>query len=94
MVVDPCKPFVVETNASATGVGAILLHDGYLIAFESKKLNCAQQNYSDYECELFAIVHALKKWMHYLYGASFDVLFDQESIKWFTGKKELKGRKA
>ena len=29
-----------------------------------------------------------------MYGATFDVLFDQESIKWFTGQKDLKGRKA
>ena len=28
VVVDPHKPFVVETNASASAVGAILLQDG------------------------------------------------------------------
>ena len=61
VVVDPCKPFVVETNASASAVGAVLLQDRRPIAFESKKLNNAQRNYSAYECELYAIVHALKK---------------------------------
>ena len=59
VVVDPRKPFVVETDPSANPVGA--------------------------KRELYAIVHALKKWRHYLYGAMFDVLFYQESIKWFTG---------
>ena len=83
-VVDPQKPFVVETNASSTAIGAVLLQDGRLIAFESKKLNHAYQNYSTYERELFAIVHALKEWRYYLYGASFEALFDHESIKWFT----------
>ena len=63
------------------------------IAFESKKLNSAQRNYSAYERELYANVHALKQWHHYLYGAQF-VVFDQESIKWFTTQKDLKGRKA
>ncbi len=29
-----------------------------------------------------------------MYGATFDVLFDQESIKLFTRQKDLKGRKA
>ena len=92
MVVDPRKPFVVETNASASIVGVVLLQDGRPVAFESKKLNNVQRNYFVYERELYAIVHALKKWRHYLYGATFDVLFDQESIKWFTGQKGLKGR--
>ena len=94
VVVDPHKPFVVETDASASGVGVVLLQDGCPVAFESKKLNNAQRNYSTYEHELYAIVHALKKWRHYLYGATFDVLFYQESVKWFTGQKDLKGRKA
>ena len=44
--------------------------------------------------ELFAIVHALKTWRYYLYGATFEVLFDHESIKWFLSQKDLKGRKA
>ena len=82
-VVDPHKPFVVETDASGTAVGAVLLQDGRSVAYESKKLNEAQRNYSAYERELFAIVHALKTWRHYLYGATFEVLFDHESIKWF-----------
>ena len=48
-IVNPHKPFVVETNASSTTIGVILLQDGRPIAFESKKLNRAQQNYSTYE---------------------------------------------
>ena len=49
VVVDPHKPFVVEMDASASAVGAILLQDGCPVAFESKKLNNAQHNYSAYE---------------------------------------------
>ena len=94
VVVDPRKPFVVETDASASVVGAVLLQDGHPDAFESKKLNNAQHNYSAYERKLYAIVHVLKKWRHYLHGATFDVLFYQESIKWFTGQKYLRGYKA
>ncbi|NHV87704.1 hypothetical protein HA385_24290, partial [Escherichia coli] len=56
-----------------------MLQEGRPVAFESKKLNSAQRNYSAYEQELFVIVHALKKWRHYLYGAQFEVVFDQES---------------
>ena len=64
------------------------------MAFESKKLDPAQRNYSVYERELYAIVHALKKWRHYLYGAKLLIVFDHESIKWLNDQPDLKGRKA
>ena len=40
------------------------------------------------------IIHALKKWCHYLCGATFEVQIDHESLKWLSNKKELIGRKA
>ena len=80
-IVDPQNPFVVKTYASATAIGGVLFQDGRHVAFESRKLNSAQRNYSAYERELFAITHALKQWRHYLYGTQFEVVFDHESIK-------------
>ena len=43
---------------------------------------------------MLAITHALKKWRHYLYGATFEVRIDHESLKWLFSQKELAGRKA
>ena len=51
LFVNPQKPFVVETNASAIAIGIVLLQDKYTIAFESKKLNLAQCTYSTYKHE-------------------------------------------
>ncbi|MCO5558830.1 hypothetical protein L7F22_012418 [Adiantum nelumboides] len=93
-IVDPNKPFVLETDASGEAMGAVLMQRGRPIAFESKKLDCAQQNYSAYERELLAIIHALKKWRHYLFGATFEVRTDHESLKWLSSQNEMKGRKA
>ncbi|MCO5564626.1 hypothetical protein L7F22_018291 [Adiantum nelumboides] len=85
-IVDPTKPFVVDTDASDRAIGVVLLQDGRPVVFESKKLDKGQQNYCVYERELYAIIHTLNKWRHYLYGAQFEIVFDHESIKWLHNK--------
>ena len=67
------KPFQVETDASDYVIGVFLYQDGESIAFESKKLDSAQYRYTVQEKELFAVIHTLKSWRHYLYGNRFVV---------------------
>lgn len=40
------------------------------------------------------IIHALEKWGHYLYAATFEVWMDHESLKWISSQKEFTSRKA
>ena len=40
------------------------------------------------------IIHALKKWHHYLFGDMFEVWMEHESLKWLSSQKGLIGRKA
>ena len=65
------EPFQVITDASNHCLGAILLQHGRPLAYESRKLNDAERNYSTHERELLAIVHALKVWRCYLEGSEF-----------------------
>ncbi|MCO5548898.1 hypothetical protein L7F22_002360 [Adiantum nelumboides] len=92
-IVDSNEPFVLETDVSGEAMGAVLIQRGYLVAFESKNLDRAQRNNLAYDRELLAIIHALKKWKHYLYGATFEVRTDHEILKWLSSQNELKGRK-
>ncbi|KAK3569659.1 hypothetical protein QTP86_002643 [Hemibagrus guttatus] len=81
---DPELPFVVEVDASCSGLGAVLsqwhgkpgkLHP---CAFYSRKLTAAERNYDVGNRELLAIKVALEEWRHWLEGARhpFQVLTD------------------
>ena len=59
-IFDPNELFVLEMDANGDAIGMILMQGGRPIAFKSKKLDRARRNYSAYERELLAIVHALK----------------------------------
>ena len=74
-------PFYLETNASGTAIGAILLQNSRPIAFFSKHLCPRMQRASTYVHELHAIMSAVRKWRHYLLGHHFFILTDHQSLK-------------
>lgn len=67
---DFTKPFALQTDASDTASGAVLLQEKddilHPIAYHSVKFNCHQQKYSTIEKELLAIIQAVKKFECYL----------------------------
>ncbi|GJT69161.1 hypothetical protein Tco_1028447 [Tanacetum coccineum] len=75
------EPFMVECDASSTGVGAILLQSEYPIAFFSTGLLFSSRLKSTYDQELLALVLALQKWRHYLLGRQFFVKTDHFNLK-------------
>jgi len=62
------KPFDLTTDASAYGIGAVLSQEGRPITMISRTLKGSEANYATNERELLAIVWALVKLRHYLYG--------------------------
>lgn len=75
------KPFVLETDASGTGIGVVLSQDEHPIAYFSKKLSSRMQKQSAYIREFHAITEALAKFRHYLLGHKFIIRTDQKSLK-------------
>ena len=72
------KPFILTTDASDCGVGAVLLQQdgkgvGHPIGYFSHKLSTSQKNYSTSEKEALALVMALQHFDFYLTLAQFPV---------------------
>lgn len=77
---DFSKPFTIETDASATGIGAVLMQGGHPIAYLSKALRVKTQALSTYEKECLALIMAITKWKPYLQHKEFTILTDQKSL--------------
>jgi hypothetical protein len=72
--------FVLETDACATGIGAVLMQRGHPLAFLSKALGPKNQSLSIYDKECLAILLAVDKWKSYLQHAPFVIHTDQRSL--------------
>lgn len=80
------RDFVLETDASILGLGAILSQkqsDDLLhpVAFASRSLSRSEANYSITELETLAVVWAVTYFHSYLYGRDVTIFTDHSAVK-------------
>ncbi|KAJ8657630.1 hypothetical protein O0I10_006696 [Lichtheimia ornata] len=84
-------PFQVATDASHTGIGAVLYQiiDGttHHIAFMARSLSPSERNYSTTKRELLAIIFALNKFHQYLWGNHFTLCTDHKALVYIHTQK-------
>lgn len=93
---DFTKPFILTTDASGYAVGGILSQGppgkDLPIAYASRLLNKAEQNYSTIEKELLAIVYCVQYFRPYLYGNEFKLYTDHKPLVWLHSVKDPTSR--
>ncbi|KAG7345950.1 reverse transcriptase RNA-dependent DNA polymerase [Nitzschia inconspicua] len=77
---DPNKPFTIETDASDTQIGAVILQDNKPVAFHSRKLTGAQGRYPIPDKEALAIVEVLTVFRSMLLGAKLNIKTDHMNL--------------
>lgn len=90
------QEFILQTDASAYGVGAVLyqVYDDreHVICYVSRSLSRQERVYSATERELLAVLFAIEKLRCYLEGAKFSVVCDHYSLQWLDNLKNPQGR--
>jgi len=95
---DPTKTFVVAADASATGIGAVLLQrDSHgherAVYHMAQSLTDSQRNYSQLEKEALALVTAVERFHKFLWGRKFLLQIDHKPLLALLQPSNIKGLK-
>lgn len=90
------KPFIIETDASLSGVAGVLYQEvgseRRIISIVSRGLSQAEKKYSICELELLSILHAVTKFREYVLGQEFTVVTDHKALQFLWSSKLSNGR--
>ncbi|XP_067305997.1 uncharacterized protein [Pseudorasbora parva] len=89
-------PFLLQTDASDTGLGAVLsqIQEGeeHPIIYISRKLSPAERKYATVEKEALAIKWAVLELRYYLLGRKFTLVTDHAPLQWMARAKDTNAR--
>ncbi len=89
-------PFLLQTDASDTGLGAILsqIQEGeeHPVLYISRKLTSAERNYATVEKKALAIKWAVLELSYYLLGRKFTLVTVHAPLQWMARPKNTNAR--
>lgn len=94
---DFSKPFILHTDASIVGLGAVLVQEQnnkeVVIAYASRAVTKDERKWGITELECLAVIWGLKIFRPYIYGRTITVVTDHEALTSLKSKRdELTGR--
>ena len=95
---DFTQPFLLDTDASHSGIGAVLSQvvagKEKVIAYASRALSKAERKYCVTRKELLAMVTFIRHFRPYLLGRRFTLRTDHSALKWLQTLREPEGQLA
>ena len=90
---DPSKEIIVHTDASPYGVGSVLSHiypdnTERPVSYASRSLGVSERNYGHVEKEGLALVFAVKKFHHFVFGQKFTIYTDHKPLLGLFGENK------
>ena len=92
---NPEKPFILHTDASLDGLGAVLYQKDEsgqvrVIAYASRSLSKSEKNYAAHRLEFLALKWTItEKFRDYLYGGTFEVFTDNNPLTYILTSAKL-----
>jgi hypothetical protein len=93
-IADLDNDFLMCTDACKEGLGGVLMQNGRVICYVSRKLNEHEINYVTHDIELVSIVNALKMCRQYLLGRRFVLMIDHCGLRHLFDQPKLNARQA
>ena len=92
---DPSLPFILQTDASAKGLGAVLMQQEpngkrRIISYASAKFSPTQVLYHCNEQECLAIIWAIKRYRAHLEDQRFILQTDSKALTWLKNQKDTR----